>query len=118
MATRTITFSILVLCLSGTKLSAQVTAGTRLQSPDHRFVVACRVGEQISPAVGLIEIIDAGTAKKLCSFEIDAPLYALKWTANSKTIIAVHHVSGGTIAQIIHLTSGKWSSLSGSASNR
>lgn len=109
-------FSIVgsVYLCSPPECPAEVTAGTRVESPDREFVVECKVGEQLAPAVGLIEILDKRTGSTARSFEINPPLYALKWTADSKTIVAVQHVAGGSVAQIIHLSSGKWTTFEAS----
>ena len=86
-----------------------VTSGTRIKSPNGMFEAKCETGEQLHPAVGRIEIVDTKNGTLQHALEINPPLYALRWTGDSRTLIAIERVAGGSVAVIVHRSSGKWS---------
>jgi len=109
-----IPLSILVLLLlsllalgqdSGDK-TATKTFGNSLKSPDGIFTVAVGVDAD-ETTLGLI-ITNIKTGKQYPFYDVLPSILSVKWTLDSKSIVIISHIRGGSIASIAHLSNDKW----------
>lgn len=71
-------------------------------SPDQRFAAKLADDQQ-----GNIHIVDnsSGVTQKVRSFR---PLLSLKWSGDSKSLVTIEHLAGGSQTAIIHFDGDKW----------
>lgn len=87
----------------------EIAPGRVFKAPDGMFT-AKTVGGGLLPATDKITIIDNKTGASAAQIEIDPPLYGLSWTGDSKTLVTVSHIAGGSTAGIIHQKMGRGNS--------
>src|SRR5438552_2196079 len=80
----------------------QLHDSTKVFSPNNKFVAVYHPDQ--------IEIIDADTGQLYDSFSV-LPVYALKWTGDSKTLAVVQHIAHGSEAVLVHFNGTKWEKL-------
>ena len=84
----------------------EIHVGTKFVSPDRRYTA-----EYLFDDDNRIKITDNQTG------HADAPIdwwsvpHSIRWTGDSKTIVVVSHIAGGSQASLIHFKKGKWVEL-------
>jgi len=74
------------------------SVGQSFRSPDGRFIAQLESGDFSN-----LKIKDNQTGE-VASETVDLPtLLSLKWTGNSKAIVIVEHIAGGSVASVIAL---------------
>lgn len=99
---RPLMFSCILLALVGLHLHAfadQLASNSRSTSPTREFV-----------AVYDPDQIEIRTADDELVYRVDGipPVYALRWTRDSKTVAIVHHLAGGSAAMLVHCDGKAW----------
>jgi hypothetical protein len=95
-------FFILISVLICTQAVAQeVNPGDVFTSPDGRFIV------RFTDEVMNLKIKDNQTGK-VTTLGVLTPCYSIKWTGDSKTIVAIYHLAGGSDADIFHFSKSEW----------
>jgi len=93
---------IFVLVLICTQIIAkEINPDDVFISPDGRFTV------RFTDEVMNLKIKDNQTGK-ITTSGVLTPCYSLKWTGDSKTIVAIYHLAGGSDADIFHFSKNKW----------
>jgi hypothetical protein len=106
----------LVLALTATALASanqpqEITPGAAFRSPDGNFVAKTLGGGMIA-ATDRIAIVENKSGREAATIDINPPLYSLRWTQDSKAIVTISHIAGGTVAGVIHLVDGQWKQVS------
>lgn len=81
----------------------EVRLDHRFVSPDGRFTAQLTNDEK-----GNIRITDNKTGQVYKEWAV-RPLYSLKWTRDSKTIVTIEHLAGGSETALIHFSENRWS---------
>lgn len=82
-------------------VAGDIGVGVEIPSPDRKFMV------QVTDHYGLI-IKDILTSGVDASIKLLPLLQPLKWTGDSKTIVAITHIAGGSNLVLIHPNNGQW----------
>jgi hypothetical protein len=77
----------------------QLDTGTKFLSPDRKFVVVYNPDQ--------LEIRNSKTGHMEASITVSL-LYALRWTGDSKSFVAVEHLVGGSGTTIVHFNGARW----------
>jgi|ERR1043166_480741 hypothetical protein len=104
----------IVLSILGTISSNEIyeiAPGATFKSPDSNYI-AKTVGGGLIPATDRIVILNANTGVEEVSVDVKPPVYSLVWTGDSKNVVAVSHIAGGTVAGIIHHSADGWKQYS------
>jgi len=80
----------------------QLRNGRHVPSPNGKLIVFYSAPK--------VEIRDAGTSAILGTAEA-TPVHALRWTADSKTLIIVEHIAHGSDAFVVHFDGKRWKSI-------
>lgn len=87
--------------------SSEIQPNANFGSPDGKYAAKC-VGGGTVPAVDQIQVIENGSGRVLAKFEVNPPLYSIRWTRDSKSLVTVSHIAGGTVAGVIHFDGTNW----------
>jgi hypothetical protein len=90
-------------CLSNAGTESEIQPGQSVSSPDGRFTA-----ELTDDREGNVHI-KSNTTGKLYTVGALRPLYSLKWTGDSQTLVTIEHLAGGSQAALIHFDGDKWS---------
>ena len=99
-------FTLSQICIAQEKT---VKAGESFKSPDSRFILKIVNDPDDSSVIGGLEIIDSKTSIQFKDSAV-TPIFSIKWTPDSTSVILVVHVVGGSEAMVYHYTDGKWDS--------
>jgi len=82
-------------------------SGQSLLSPDNRYSLKLTFDPSDISILSGFTITDTlkGT---VFQDDVATPLYSIKWSRDSKTVVFIVHVSGGSEAAIYHLHNDKW----------
>jgi hypothetical protein len=86
---------------SYTLLLNKLCANSKVASPDKNFAFSFL---QTDDDLTLV-IEGRVTDKRWATQELPTPIFSTEWTTDSKNVLVVGHIAGGTVAQLIHLTS-------------
>jgi hypothetical protein len=93
-----------IACYSRTNVCAEqeIKPGQSVNSPDGRFTA-----ELTNDSEGSLHI-RSNTTGNLYKIGVFRPLYSLKWTGDSQTVVTIEHLAGGSQAVLIYFDGGKW----------
>jgi hypothetical protein len=101
-------FSLIAIAGAQFSLAKELSPRDRFVSPDGRLVAICAEADQTSGRVGLIMILEKATGRHLFSVETNPPVFALRWLNNSKALVFVQAIAGGSVAQVIYDSTQGW----------
>jgi len=90
------------LCCGHLLAEQEMRSGEHVTSPDRRFTA-----ELTDDPEGNLHIRSNSTSK-LYKIGVLRPLYSLKWTGDSQTVITIEHLAGGSQAVLIHFNQHNW----------
>jgi YD repeat-containing protein len=93
-----ILFSVVIYAQA---VAQEINPGDVFTSPDGCFTVRFTDREMN------LDIRDNQTGK-VTILGVLTPCYSIKWTGDSKTIVAIYHLAGGSDADIFHFTKSEW----------
>lgn len=79
--------------------AAELSGDETFVSPDGRFA-----------ATGFIRILDRVFGKEY-KIPVLPPISSLEWTKDSKTIVTVSHIAGGSYAVLLHFDGEEWQKI-------
>lgn len=83
-------------------------AGETFKSPDGKYTLKLVPDPDENSVIGGLSIANNSTGE-LFQDSAATPIYSVKWTGDSKTVVLIVHVSGGSEAVVYHLNNkNKW----------
>jgi hypothetical protein len=104
--TALLALAILEICNQKGVGSDSIEIGETFTSPDGRFTA--QLANDDNGDLG-IKNNQTGETYKVGAL---TPLLSLKWTGDSKTIVTVEHIAGGSEANLVHFDGSKWNQFS------
>jgi hypothetical protein len=104
-----ILFSFFVVFLTDRACNAQRTLkdGQTFTSPDNRYSLKLIADASNVSAIDGFIITNNGTGEEFQDV-LPPPVYWIKWSQDSETIVFIVHVAGGSLADIYTLRNNKW----------